>query len=77
MVECVLDAPGLSSLGRGFLATGPVENLIGTELLDLLETDANIRARWVPQLRGTYWSSEPPAIRRRLRALLGLPPEFG
>lgn len=45
MVECVLDAPGLSSLGRGFLAAGPVENLIGTELLDLVETDANIRAR--------------------------------
>ena len=75
MIECILDAPDLSRGGRGFLAAGPVENLIGTELLDIIEGDAGVRARWVPLLHGTYWSSESPAIRRRLRILLGLSPE--
>ena len=27
-------------------------------------------ARWVPLLRGTYWSSEPSDVRARLQALL-------
>ncbi len=75
MVECILEADDLSTFGRGFLAAGPVEELIGTELLDYLERNAAARARFVPLLRGTYWSSEPPFVRRRLRELLGLPAE--
>ena len=77
MIECILNAPDLSPAGLGFLAAGPVENLIGMELLDTIEGNAGVRARWVPLLRGTFWSSEPPAVRRRLRVLLGLPPEPG
>jgi hypothetical protein len=77
MVESVLDTPGVSDRCLGYLAAGPVEDLIGRELLDLLERDAAMRARWAPLLRGTYWSREPPDVRRRLRVLLGLPPEPG
>lgn len=72
MVECVLGDDGLSPLGLGCLSAGPVENLIGHDLLDYIERDADTRARWVPLLRGTYWHSEPPDVRERLGALLGV-----
>lgn len=72
MVEAVLDGPGLSDFAHGCLAAGPVEDLIGHELLDYVEASAGNRARWVPLLRGTYWSSEPPDVRGRLCALLGI-----
>lgn len=72
MVEAVLDGPGLSDFAHGCLAAGPVEDLIGSDLLDYIEASAAVRARWVPLLHGTYWSFEPPEIRQRLRALLGM-----
>ena len=77
MVECVLDAAAdgevLSDWGRGCLAAGPVENLIGHALLDYVTSRADIRARWVPLLRDAWWSSEPPDVRARMRALLDGP----
>jgi len=74
MVESVLDTPDVSDWCLGCLAAGPVEDLIGCELLDLLERDATMRARWIPLLRGTYWQYEPREVRRRLSAMLGLSP---
>ena len=47
----------------------PVD-LVGHDLLDHIERDADTRARWVPLLRGTYWHSEPPDVRERVRILL-------
>ena len=75
MIEAVLEVPDVSGWCLGCLAAGPVENLIGRELLDLLERDAAMRGRWMPLLRDTHWHNEPPDIRRRLSVLLGLPPE--
>lgn len=72
MVECILDG-GVSNHVLGCVAAGPVEDLIGHELLDYVTCNAERQARWVPLLRGTYWSSEPPGVRVRLQALLALP----
>lgn len=74
MVESVLATPGVTDACRGALAAGSVEDLIGRDLLDRLERDPAMRARWVPLLRDAYWSREPPDVRRRLCILLGLPP---
>ena len=73
LVECILEADGLCDLCRGSLATGPVEDLIGHDLLDHVERDAATRARWIPLLRRASWTSEPADIRQRLRDLLGTP----
>lgn len=48
---------------------------VDTFLVDTIENDAAAHACFVPLLHGTYWSSGPPPVRRRLRRLLGLPPE--
>lgn len=71
LVECILEADGLCDRCRGSLAAGPVEDLIGHDLLDHVERDAATRARWIPLLRRACWTSEPADIQQRLRDLLG------
>lgn len=71
MVECILGGDNLSAFGLDCLAWGPVEDLISHDLLDYVERDTDVRARWVPLLRGTHLHSKPAEMRDRLRALLG------
>lgn len=71
MVEAILEGSNLSDFAHACLAAGPVEELIGDDLLDYITAQADRQARWIPLLRQTYWHSEPAHIRERLGRLLG------
>ncbi|WP_375465359.1 hypothetical protein [uncultured Methylobacterium sp.] len=73
LVEAILDGDDVPGGVIAGLSAGPVEDMIGHELLDHVTSNRERRARWSEVLRFAYWVNEPADVQDRLVALFGDP----
>ncbi|TXN70471.1 hypothetical protein [Methylobacterium sp. WL6] len=74
LVEAILDGADLPDGVLDGLSAGPIEDMIGHELLDHVAASGERRTLWHQLLRFAYWIDEPADVRERLVALFGDPP---
>ena len=74
LIEAILEGSDVPGGVLDSLSAGPVEDLIGHELLDHVAGSGARRAHWHQLLRFAYWVDEPPDVRNRLVELFGDPP---
>ena len=55
----------------GGFGAGPIEDLLGHDLMDVAEADTGRTETWRSLLRATYWHLEPEDVRQRVARYLG------